>query len=128
MNSPSAGTPRPFLDAGAREHFRDFNGALQVAYFILGVRAAGLAAGPMTGYDASALEAELFPQGDRPLALSESGHVISAQRHFAVAGSHDLTVRSPYTGKEVVRSWIFIGRVRWLSASRCPTGRAAPIL
>lgn len=26
----------------------------------------------------------------------------------------------PYTGKEVVQSWIAIGLVRWLSASRCP--------
>jgi 3-hydroxypropanoate dehydrogenase len=54
-----------FLDAAAREHFAGFNGALQVAYFILGVRAAGLAAGPMTGYDAPALEADLFPEGDQ---------------------------------------------------------------
>lgn len=56
-----------FLDADVREHVSGFNGALGVAYFILGVRAAGLAAGPMTGYDAAGLEAELFPAGDQKL-------------------------------------------------------------
>jgi 3-hydroxypropanoate dehydrogenase len=39
------------------------NSALQVAYFILGVRSAGLAAGPMTGFDAEGLNAEFFPEG-----------------------------------------------------------------
>lgn len=39
------------------------NATLQVAYFILGVRAAGLAAGPMTGFDAKGLSAEFFPDG-----------------------------------------------------------------
>jgi 3-hydroxypropanoate dehydrogenase len=40
-----------------------FNGALQAGYFILAVRARGLAAGPMTGYDADGLDAEFFPGG-----------------------------------------------------------------
>lgn len=39
------------------------NASLQIAYFILGVRAAGLAAGPMTGFDAAGLNAEFFPAG-----------------------------------------------------------------
>ena len=39
------------------------NAALQVAYFILGVRAAGLAAGPMTGFDAAGIDADFFPDG-----------------------------------------------------------------
>jgi 3-hydroxypropanoate dehydrogenase len=56
-----------FSDAGLRERVAGFNGALQVGYFIVGVRAAGLAAGPMTGYDAKALEAEFFPAGDQML-------------------------------------------------------------
>ena len=57
---------------GAREVFaaeesrhrvgRD-NAFLQAGYFLLGVRAAGLAAGPMGGYDATALDAEIFPDG-----------------------------------------------------------------
>jgi len=40
-----------------------FNAALQAGYFILAVRAQGLAAGPMTGFDADALDAEFFPDG-----------------------------------------------------------------
>jgi 3-hydroxypropanoate dehydrogenase len=39
------------------------NAHLQAGYFLLGVRAAGLAAGPMGGYDAAGLDAELFPDG-----------------------------------------------------------------
>ena len=50
-------------DAGAREA-ATLNGTLQVAYFILAVRAAGLAAGPMTGYDAEASNREFFPDGE----------------------------------------------------------------
>jgi nitroreductase len=46
-----------------RAQAADLNGTLQVAYFILAVRAAGLAAGPMTGYDADALNAEFFADG-----------------------------------------------------------------
>lgn len=38
-----------------------FNAALQAGYFILAVRAHGLAAGPMTGFDAAALDTEFFP-------------------------------------------------------------------
>ncbi|WP_327085676.1 malonic semialdehyde reductase [Nonomuraea sp. NBC_01738] len=41
-----------------------FNSALQTGYFIVGVRAAGLSAGPMTGFDADALSKEFFPDGD----------------------------------------------------------------
>ena len=36
------------------------NALLQVGYFILGVRAAGLAAGPMTGLDAEGIDREFF--------------------------------------------------------------------
>ena len=54
-----------FADPARREQVATFNGTLQVAYFIVGVRAAGLAAGPMTGFDAAGLEAELFPAGER---------------------------------------------------------------
>jgi 3-hydroxypropanoate dehydrogenase len=39
------------------------NAFLQAGYFLLGVRAAGLAAGPMGGYDAAGLDAALFPDG-----------------------------------------------------------------
>lgn len=46
-----------------RDQSADMNGTLQVAYFILAVRAAGLAAGPMTGYDAAALNESFFADG-----------------------------------------------------------------
>ena len=36
---------------------------LQTAYFILGVRAAGLAAGPMGGFDRAAIDGEFFADG-----------------------------------------------------------------
>lgn len=52
-------------DDESRHAAARFNAALQVGYFILGVRAAGLAAGPMTGLDAAGVERELFPTGDR---------------------------------------------------------------
>ena len=38
------------------------NASLQVGYFILGVRAAGLAAGPMTGFDAEGIDKEFFAE------------------------------------------------------------------
>jgi 3-hydroxypropanoate dehydrogenase len=46
-----------------RERIRDFTGAMQAAYFIIAVRAAGLAAGPMGGFDQTSLDADLFPDG-----------------------------------------------------------------
>lgn len=50
------------------------NATLQVAYFILGVRAAGLAAGPMTGFDAAGVDREFFPDGvHRTLAVVNIG-------------------------------------------------------
>jgi 3-hydroxypropanoate dehydrogenase len=41
----------------------NLNAALQAGYFILSVRAHGLAAGPMTGFDAAGVNAEFFPDG-----------------------------------------------------------------
>jgi 3-hydroxypropanoate dehydrogenase len=65
--------PRLFPHADARSWFvgkPDFaarsafqNGTLQVAYFILALRALGLDAGPMTGFDPAKVEAEFFPDG-----------------------------------------------------------------
>ena len=43
-----------------RERLAIFNGALQSGYFILAIRAAGLAAGPMLGFDADGIDAEFF--------------------------------------------------------------------
>ena len=39
------------------------NTSLQIGYFIIGVRAAGLAAGPMGGFDADGVSQEFFPDG-----------------------------------------------------------------
>ncbi len=46
-----------------RTETSQFNAALQAGYFILAVRAHGLAAGPMAGFDAAAVDAEFFPGG-----------------------------------------------------------------
>lgn len=46
-----------------RARMAAFNGAIQVGYFIIGVRAAGLAAGPMAGFDAEGVAKEFFPEG-----------------------------------------------------------------
>jgi 3-hydroxypropanoate dehydrogenase len=62
-------------DDAARETTARFNGALQVGYFILGVRAAGLAAGPMTGFDGRGIDDAFFPDGEhRTLAVVNIGH------------------------------------------------------
>jgi nitroreductase len=58
-----------------REGSARLNATLQVAYFILGIRAAGLAAGPMTGFDATAVDREFFPDGaHRTIAVVNIGH------------------------------------------------------
>jgi 3-hydroxypropanoate dehydrogenase len=43
-----------------REQLARFNGALQAGYFILAVRAAGLVAGPMLGFDGPGIDTEFF--------------------------------------------------------------------
>lgn len=58
-----------------RERQAVHNGFLQVAYVILGIRAAGLAAGPMTGIDPEGIEKEFFDDGrHRVLAVVNVGH------------------------------------------------------
>ena len=47
----------------ARTSTAELNTGLQIGYAILGIRAAGLAAGPMTGFDADAISKEFFPDG-----------------------------------------------------------------
>ncbi|WP_088964770.1 malonic semialdehyde reductase [Micromonospora purpureochromogenes] len=46
-----------------------FNATLQAGYFLLGVRAAGLAAGPMAGFDAAGVRREFFPDGRHEVLL-----------------------------------------------------------
>lgn len=52
-----------FEDPAAREPMWQFNSALQAGYFLLAVRAAGLAAGPMAGFDNAGVDREFFPDG-----------------------------------------------------------------
>ena len=54
------GAKNVFADDAKRLAAARTNGTLQLAYFLLGVRAAGLAAGPMTGFDAEGLTREFF--------------------------------------------------------------------
>ncbi|RZL71573.1 MAG: malonic semialdehyde reductase, partial [Rhodococcus sp. (in: high G+C Gram-positive bacteria)] len=50
-----------FADSDAlRERTANFNAALQAGYFILAIRAAGLAAGPMAGFDPAGMDTEFF--------------------------------------------------------------------
>ncbi|NUR92224.1 MAG: malonic semialdehyde reductase [Nonomuraea sp.] len=59
------------------------NTAIQTGYFIVGVRAAGLAAGPMGGFDADGLSKEFFPDGDHQvLAVVNLGHAAEQDAHF----------------------------------------------
>ncbi|GAB7007099.1 malonic semialdehyde reductase [Nocardioides sp. AN3] len=62
-------------DEAARHGAGNFSAALQAGAFILAIRAAGLAAGPMAGYDKDAIDAEFFPEGDwTTLMVVNIGH------------------------------------------------------
>lgn len=52
-----------FSDEAVRTSVAEMNTGLQIGYAVLGIRAAGLAAGPMTGMDAEAISKEFFPDG-----------------------------------------------------------------
>ncbi|WP_434096218.1 malonic semialdehyde reductase [Streptosporangium roseum] len=68
-----AGAKDLFADEAARVQSARFNATLQVGYFILGVRAAGLAAGPMAGYDAAGIDKEFFDGDHTVLAVVNIG-------------------------------------------------------
>jgi 3-hydroxypropanoate dehydrogenase len=75
--APHATGARDRFDADetGRERMARFNALLQAAYLLVGIRAAGLAAGPMTGFDAAAVDAEFFPDGrHRSLVVVNVGH------------------------------------------------------
>jgi 3-hydroxypropanoate dehydrogenase len=55
-----AGAKDLFADDTSREAAARFNATLQVGYFLLGVRAVGLAAGPMGGFDAEGIDNDLL--------------------------------------------------------------------
>lgn len=51
------------------------NASLQIAYLIIGLRAAGLGVGPMTGFDAPGIDAEFFPDGEhQTLVVINAGY------------------------------------------------------
>lgn len=79
-----------FEDEGNREAFARHQAWLQAGYFIVGVRAAGLAAGPMTGYNAAGVDEDLLAgTGLKSIALVNIGHedpasVMPRQYRFTV--------------------------------------------
>lgn len=62
-----------YADRAVREQSAALNGALQAAYFLIGVRAAGLAAGPMNGFDHAAVQAEFLDDDHTPLVIVNIG-------------------------------------------------------
>ncbi|GAA3297153.1 malonic semialdehyde reductase [Streptomyces cinereospinus] len=63
-----------FSERSARESAAALNASLQAAYFIVGVRAAGLAAGPMTGMDFEGVRKEFLDDDHTPLMVVNIGH------------------------------------------------------
>jgi 3-hydroxypropanoate dehydrogenase len=49
---------------GLRDKIGTGGAWMQAAYFVIAVRAAGLAAGPMGGFDSAGLDGEFFPSGN----------------------------------------------------------------
>lgn len=79
-----------FAEESARHAFGSFNGALQAAYFLIGVRAAGLSAGPMGGFDKAGVDADFFPDGrQRSFLVVNIGHP-------AADGQFPRSPRLPY--------------------------------
>ncbi|MFI1503570.1 malonic semialdehyde reductase [Streptomyces sp. NPDC020597] len=62
-----------FSERPAREGAAALNAALQAAYFIIGVRAAGLAAGPMTGVNLEGVRKEFLDDDHTPLMVVNIG-------------------------------------------------------
>ncbi|GGN44744.1 malonic semialdehyde reductase [Streptomyces fuscichromogenes] len=60
-------------DRGVREKSAALNATLQAAYFILGIRAAGLAAGPMAGLDFEGVQKEFLDDDHTPLMVVNIG-------------------------------------------------------
>ena len=59
-----------YAQMDGRAEMAKFNATLQAAYFIIAVRALGLAAGPMSGFDYPAMDAEFFPDGRHASVLA----------------------------------------------------------
>lgn len=64
-----------FAEESSRHTTGRDNAFLSAGYFVLGVRAAGLAAGPMAGFDGPGIDAEFFPGGNfRSVLVVNLGH------------------------------------------------------
>ncbi|MEU1373459.1 malonic semialdehyde reductase [Streptomyces triculaminicus] len=62
-----------FSERPVREQSAAANAALQAGYFLLGIRAAGLAAGPMTGFDFAGVQKEFLDDDHTPLMIVNIG-------------------------------------------------------
>ncbi|WP_306317832.1 MULTISPECIES: malonic semialdehyde reductase [unclassified Streptomyces] len=62
-----------FSERPVREQAGTLNATLQAAYFIIGIRAAGLAAGPMTGLDFAGVQKEFLDDDHTPLMVINIG-------------------------------------------------------
>ncbi|MEU5048242.1 malonic semialdehyde reductase [Streptomyces sp. NPDC021096] len=62
-----------FSERPVREQAALVNATLQAGYFILGIRAAGLAAGPMTGFDFAGVQKEFLDDDHTPLMVINIG-------------------------------------------------------
>ncbi|MEV7420999.1 MULTISPECIES: malonic semialdehyde reductase [unclassified Streptomyces] len=62
-----------FSERTSRESAATLNASLQAGYFIVGIRAAGLAAGPMTGFDPAGVQKEFLDGDHTPLAVVNIG-------------------------------------------------------
>ncbi|MCX4572129.1 malonic semialdehyde reductase [Streptomyces sp. NBC_01571] len=86
-----------FAERAVRERSARLNASLQVGYFIIGVRAAGLAAGPMTGFDAEGIDKEFFSDGE---------HSVLAVVNIGRPGEDAWFTRSPRLAYEQVVSTV----------------------
>ncbi|MER5443480.1 malonic semialdehyde reductase [Streptomyces sp. NPDC002790] len=62
-----------FSERPVREQAGTLNATLQAAYFIIGIRAAGLSAGPMTGLDFAGVQKEFLDDDHSPLMVINIG-------------------------------------------------------
>jgi len=83
-------------NADMRNASGQFSAAMQAGYFVLAVRAQGLAAGPMGGFDRDTLDADFFPDGRwRSILVVNIGH----------PGENPFFDRLPRLGHPDVISW-----------------------
>ena len=83
-------------DDAMRQAAASFNATLQIGYFLLAVRANGLVAGPMGGFDQDGLNAEFFADGRlKSLLVVNIGH----------PGENPWFDRLPRLANETVITW-----------------------